>query len=110
MSDSEQRPVNETASGRPESSAGSPLPAVYDPLIIAKSLRWRCRRGMRELDVVFQRYLEQRYPQAPAAEQRAFESLIELQDPQLLDYLMGRQTPADPELVNVIARLADAGT
>lgn len=114
MSDSEQRPVNESVNesvnGRPEPSAGSSLPAGHDPLIIAKSLRWRCRRGMRELDVVFQRYLEQRYPQAPAAEQRAFESLIELQDPQLLDYLMGRQTPADPELVNVIARLANAGT
>lgn len=73
-------------------------------------LRWRCRRGMRELDVVFQRYLEQHYAGAPSAEQRAFESLVELQDPQLLNYLVGRETPADPELVNVIARLADAGT
>jgi len=66
-------------------------------------LRWRCRRGMRELDVVFQRYLEQRYPQAPAAEQQAFESLVELQDPQLLAYLMGRERPQDPEQLNVIA-------
>lgn len=73
-------------------------------------LRWRCRRGMRELDVVFQRYLEQRYRQAPAAEQRAFEALVELQDPQLLNYLVGRETPADPELVNVVARLTDPGT
>ena len=84
-------------------------PSLSSAACLAR-LRWRCRRGMRELDVVFQRYLEQRYPNAPPAEQRAFESLIELQDPQLLNYLVGRETPADPELVNVIARLANAGT
>lgn len=69
-------------------------------------LRWRCRRGMRELDVVLERYLERRYARAPESERRAFESLLERQDPELLAYLMGREAPEDPELVNVIARLA----
>jgi antitoxin CptB len=73
-----------------------------------RRLRWHCRRGMRELDVVLQRYLEQRYSDAPTAEQHAFEALLELQDPQLFAYLMRRETPADAELVNVIARLTDA--
>jgi antitoxin CptB len=73
-------------------------------------LRWRCRRGMRELDVLLERYLERRYAQAPVAEQRAFESLLELQDPQLFAYVMRRESPADPELVDVIARLTEAGT
>lgn len=91
---------------------GSSLSTVHCPLsaISMARLRWRCRRGMRELDMVFQRYLDQRYAQAPPTEQRAFEALVELQDPQLLNYLVGRETPADPELVNVIARLANAGT
>jgi antitoxin CptB len=87
------------------------MPAADSKADLAR-LRWRCRRGMRELDVVFQRYLEQRYALAPAAEQRAFESLVELQDPQLLAYLMGRETPSDPEQLNVIAfftRLPEAG-
>jgi antitoxin CptB len=70
-------------------------------------LRWRCRRGMRELDVVLQRYLERCYPGAAPAEQRAFERLLELQDPQLLAYLMRQDVP-DPELANVIARFTDA--
>ena len=35
-------------------------------------LRWRCRRGMRELDVLLERYLRERYPSAPAAEQQAY--------------------------------------
>jgi antitoxin CptB len=73
-------------------------------------LRWRCRRGMRELDVLLERYLERRYPSAPASEQRAFESLLELQDPQLFAYVTGREQPADPELADVVARLTELGT
>jgi antitoxin CptB len=86
----------------------SGVPAEDARIRIAR-LRWRCRRGMRELDVVLQRYLESRYPWAPAAEQQAFESLLELQDPQLFAYVLGSDAPIDPELTNVIARLADAG-
>lgn len=87
------------------SSSLSPVPRVPSP-----SLRWRCRRGMRELDVLLERYLERRYPHASPEEQRAFESLLELQDPQLFALVMRREGPADPELAHVIARLTDTGT
>lgn len=70
-------------------------------------LRWRCRRGMRELDVVMQRYLELRYGAATAAERLAFESLVEQQDPLLLAYLMGREIPADPAQCRVIALISE---
>jgi antitoxin CptB len=71
-------------------------------------LRWRCRRGMRELDVVFQRYLDNDYASAPETERRAFEALLEQQDPQLLAYLMGRELPSDPDQVHVVAKLSHA--
>jgi antitoxin CptB len=61
---------------------------------------------MRELDVVLERYLEQRYANAPLAEQQAFESLLDLPDPQLFAYLVRRETPADSEWVDVISKLA----
>jgi antitoxin CptB len=61
---------------------------------------------MLELDVLLARYLERRYPIAPAAEQGAFEALLELQDPQLLSFVMGWDVPADPDLMNVVTRLA----
>lgn len=73
-------------------------------------LRWSCRRGMRELDVVLQRYLENGYPAASVAEQHAFEALLELQDPQLFAYLLGSEAPSDPQLAHVVARLAYAGS
>jgi antitoxin CptB len=73
-------------------------------------LRWRCRRGLRELDVLLERYLRERYPSAPAAEQQAFAALLDLPDPELLAYVMRRQVPADPHWVHVIEKLTDSET
>ena len=71
-------------------------------------LRWRCRRGMRELDVMLCRYLDRVWPTASPAERDAFVQLIELQDPDLFGYLVGRTTPAEGghrEVVATIRRL-----
>jgi antitoxin CptB len=65
-------------------------------------LRWRCRRGMKELDLLTLGYLEQFYPQAPADEQQAFAGLLELQDPQLMGYMLGRNAPAEPAAERVV--------
>lgn len=71
-------------------------------------LRYRCRRGMKELDVLLQRYLEQHFDRATAQEQRIFAELLELQDLQLYDYLVGRETPADPAVADVIRKIGAA--
>jgi antitoxin CptB len=56
-------------------------------------LRWRCRRGMRELDQLLGGWLVSRYPCADASAQRAFAELLEQPDPQLWDWLSGREAP-----------------
>ena len=68
-------------------------------------LRWQCRRGMRELDLLLVRYLESEYPTASRAEQHGFERLLELTDPELLGYLLHGALPADQELAHVIERV-----
>jgi antitoxin CptB len=73
------------------------------------SLRWRCRRGMKELDVLLTRYLERDYYRAPLAQREAFEALLERPDPDILDYILGRVVPESRELGLVIARLSIAG-
>lgn len=65
-------------------------------------LRWRCRRGMKELDLLTLGYLEQYYPEAPAEDQQAFADLLELQDPLLMSYMVGRETPADAVRARVV--------
>jgi antitoxin CptB len=73
--------------------------------IVPGRLRWRCRRGMKELDVLLER-LAQRVPsEASAAECRVFGELLELPDPVLAAYLLGAGTPAEPHLAQGIARM-----
>jgi antitoxin CptB len=56
-------------------------------------LRWRCRRGMKELDILLSRYVEQRFGGAPAEEQDAFRGLLEVQDPLIYGYCLGSLEP-----------------
>ena len=65
-------------------------------------LRWRCRRGMKELDLLTLGYLERYYPTASAEEQQAFADLLEVQDPLLMSYMVGRQTPDEPATAQVV--------
>lgn len=68
------------------------------------SLRWQLRRGMRELDVLFERYHATRYAQANAAERAAFERLLEREDPELWQWVLDPAT-VPPEFADVLAAL-----
>jgi antitoxin CptB len=70
-----------------------------------RRMLWRCRRGMKELDVLLERYARAAHGRANAAERRAFAALLELADPQLADYLFGHDAPSDPELARLARRI-----
>ena len=57
---------------------------------------------MKELDLLTLGYLEEYYPTASAEEQQAFAALLELQDPLLMSYMVGRETPLDTVTVRVV--------
>ena len=63
---------------------------------------WRCRRGMKELDVLLERYLRSSFESATAAQAEAFEKLLDLQDPQLYELLLGRERAMDRTTQDVI--------
>ena len=65
-------------------------------------LRWRCRRGTRELDELLTGYLQRRYPGAPPAEQAAFAALLEASDEDINDWCLGRRAPPDGESAALI--------
>ena len=69
-----------------------------------KALRWRQRRGMKELDVLLERYYDRRYAGATAAERAAFERLLEQDDPEIWGWIMG-QGAVPAEFTDVIAAL-----
>jgi antitoxin CptB len=69
------------------------------------SLRWRCRRGIKELDVLLERFAQQLLPQASAADCRVFAELLALPDPLLAGYLLGGEAPAEPHLAQAVGRI-----
>ena len=68
-------------------------------------LRWQCRRGMQELDVLLTRFLEEQYDMAADTEKEAFRRLVELSDPEVSLYLLGGITPPDSAMENIVARM-----
>ena len=57
-------------------------------------VRWRCRRGLLELDLVLTAFLDRGYSRLDAGERRLFDELLDWPDNDLLDLVLGR---CDPE-------------
>ena len=68
-------------------------------------LRWRCRRGMKELDILLSRYMDERFYAAPPQEQEAFRRLLESPDPEIYAYCFGQERPPE-RLAVLIERIA----
>ena len=67
-------------------------------------LKWKCRRGRLELDLVLERIL----PALEDEDVAAFESLLELPDDDLWDIVAGRSDQYDPRLNRIVTRLRAA--
>ncbi len=68
-------------------------------------LRWRCRRGMRELDAILTSFLQTSYESLAADDKARFGTLLELPDPELHAYLLGRYDATDPNLERLLGRI-----
>jgi succinate dehydrogenase flavin-adding protein (antitoxin of CptAB toxin-antitoxin module) len=71
-------------------------------------VRWHCRRGLLELDLVLGRFLERDWPALSAQERDAFVRLLELADNDLWDIVSARRDMDDPLAASVVARLRAA--
>ncbi|RYZ68829.1 MAG: succinate dehydrogenase assembly factor 2 family protein [Lysobacteraceae bacterium] len=70
-----------------------------------RRVRWRCRRGMRELDQLFGRYLDREWKQAPEAERGVFLRLLDCEDDKLWRWFMGYEHCPDAQLSSLIQRI-----
>ncbi len=60
-------------------------------------IRWRCRRGLLELDIVLGRFVDQHYLGLDEAQQAAFDVLLDMPDTVLWDMIAGRKEVAQSE-------------
>ncbi len=68
-------------------------------------LRWRCRRGMRELDLVLESWLERNANDLSATELALFERFLDSSDMDLYAWVTGRSRPTDPDFAALVDRL-----
>ena len=72
------------------------------PLMSKPKLRWACRRGMLELDVLLAPFVEEGYDALNEQQKRDFERLLACDDPDLFAWFMRRTDPANPELQRIV--------
>jgi len=65
-------------------------------------LRWKCRRGLLELDLVLQDFVEKHLEES---ELPALNELLDLQDNELWDIVSGRSDRYDVRLEGIVARI-----
>ncbi|MBY0474871.1 MAG: succinate dehydrogenase assembly factor 2 [Nitrosomonas sp.] len=66
---------------------------------------WRCRRGMLELDIVLQRFMDHNYRQLDETRLLQFERLLALPDNDLWDLISGKQVNSDTQWRSVLELL-----
>lgn len=66
-------------------------------------LRWRCRRGMLELDLLLQNFLDTRFASLPESSRADFERLLNAADADLAAWLTGANVPPDNDLKEIVA-------
>lgn len=65
-------------------------------------LLWRCRRGIKEMDIILQDFVNNSYEQLSNENKNAFSNLLDEQDLDILNWIMGKSEPADSKLIGII--------
>lgn len=73
-------------------------------------IRWHCRRGMLELDLLLERFIQARLDNMTDLELDKFENLLVNSDPDLYAWLMGYESPTDKEVADFVAIIRSAHT
>jgi antitoxin CptB len=78
------------------------------PPLSLDRIRWRCRRGMLELDLVLYAFTERHLEALEPQKLETLGVLLERPDPELLDYVMGRDEPPGADERELVALMRAA--
>lgn len=71
-------------------------------------IRWNCRRGLLELDLLLARFLERHLDTLEDGQMEVFKELLAYDDNDLLDMVMGRAEPVNTQLSGVLQMMRNA--
>jgi len=70
-----------------------------------KRIRWASRRGMLELDLMLVPFFDGCFLQLSTGDQQRYVQLMEGEDTDLFDWMLGRQRPSDPDLLIIVDKI-----
>ena len=70
-------------------------------------MRWAARRGMLELDLVLEPYVQARYAGLDDTDRERFQQLMQCEDQDLFAWFMQRQQPDDQELAAIVQKILE---
>ena len=73
-----------------------------------KKLRWKSRRGMKELDVLFERFFARQSDVLSSGGWPQLEEFLAQEDDVLFDWISARNLPTDPDTLLLIKTLINA--
>jgi antitoxin CptB len=73
-------------------------------------IRWRCRRGLLELDLLLHAFLEAHLERLDDADLDVFSHLLTRTDPDLFDLIMGRQDAANAHEKRILALVREGSS
>ena len=67
--------------------------------------RWQCRRGMLELDLLLNNFVDKKVNTLSEKEKQSFELLLSYPDQTLLDLLLGNSVSSDPAIAILVQQI-----
>tara|TARA_Y100001972_G_scaffold114834_1_gene150848 strand:- start:405 stop:662 length:258 start_codon:yes stop_codon:yes gene_type:complete len=74
---------------------------------LKRRYHWQCRRGLLEVDLVLNEYLERFFDQESEAHQLLFARLLEQQDAELFEWFTRRSQPQDAALRDYVEHILE---
>ena len=70
-------------------------------------MRWAARRGMLELDLMLEPFVNGRYEALGEADRARFQQLMLCEDQDLFGWFLGRKQPEDEEMANIVKQILE---
>lgn len=71
-------------------------------------LLWRCRRGIREMDIVLQEFLNQSYDALSDTDKATFSQLLDESDLDILNWILDKDRPESDAFMHIITLIRES--
>lgn len=77
---------------------------------VDSSLRWRCRRGMLELDLLLNQFINNDYPKLQSEEKKVLDRMLDYPDQLLFDLFLGHMQSSDDNVTSLVKKIRQSTT